>query len=143
MHTPRLLPQTPQAPNCGSCRIKRRRIASQFEDLQACYRQLRAAVAALPAQEVAPAAAGAGPPAAANNGGVGAVVDEGLSAFSRVLSLLMRFNRLKVSRRASQVQPLLLKRAASCGRQAHRGTWMPREGGRGWEGGGDCSCWLN
>lgn len=85
---------------------KRRRIASQFEDLQDAYRRLRAIRAS-----AAPVPTG---PSSSEGGGSGASedaacadqalpspsgpgsVDEGLQEFSRILSVLTQCNKLKV-----------------------------------------------
>ncbi len=89
---------------------KRRRIAAQFEDLQTAYLRLRAdklknstAAAAAAAggggdgnsnDATAPTAPETSTGADNNTADVGAVVDEGLHEFSRLLSVLSRCNRL-------------------------------------------------
>lgn len=85
------------------CRQKRRRIASQFEDLQECYRLLRAGATGMPAAQLGAAellsggaaSGGAGEGSATREG---AVVAGGLAEFGRVLSVLARCNTLKVNR---------------------------------------------
>ncbi|KAL4457892.1 hypothetical protein ABPG75_012757 [Micractinium tetrahymenae] len=89
-------------------RNKKRRIATQFDDLQQCYLQLRAKE--LQAQQAAAAAgmAGAGggeggggdaqaPMEVSDEGGaVGPLIDEGLQEFSRLLSVITRCNKLRL-----------------------------------------------
>ncbi|PSC71525.1 E3 ubiquitin-ligase COP1-like isoform X3 [Micractinium conductrix] len=110
-------------------RSKKRRIASQFDDLQQCYLQLRAQqlhqegsggggdgeggaapARAGPSSAVAAAAAGVAAAAAAGAGGggeaaVGPLVDEGLQEFSRLLSVITRCNKLKLVAELPRVAP--------------------------------------
>lgn len=102
-------------------RNKKRRIASQFEDLQQCYLRLRAAHLAAGAAGGSAAAAAAAAAAAGGEGGTagpaggaghgaaaalaadaaeaaaaaGPLIDEGLQEFSRLLSVITRCNKLK------------------------------------------------
>jgi len=75
-------------------RMKRRRIASQFEDLQHAYLRLRARRRAAGASTTALAVdSGDGEAPAAPIEGA---VDDGLKEFSRILSVLTRKNKLRV-----------------------------------------------
>lgn len=98
----------------GLPRGKRQRICSQFEDLQACYLRLRADKAAERQLRQGQACTGRdeGMGSQASGGGevmvcsggdggsgerrVGPLVDDGLQEFSRVLSVLTRYNKLQV-----------------------------------------------
>lgn len=77
-------------------RGKRSRIASAFDDLQECYKQLRCARAQ---QQVAPGAGCTASGEDTNPGSnhVGGVVDHGLQEFSRILSMLTRYNTLQIT----------------------------------------------
>lgn len=89
-------------------RNKKRRIATQFDDLQQCYLQLRAsrlqaqqAAAAAGTAEASGPAAGSGDAqapmeVAEDTGTVGPLIDEGLQEFSRLLSVITRCNKLRV-----------------------------------------------
>lgn len=74
----------------GRMQNKRRRIAAQFEDLQSAYLRLRAdRLKGNLVGDAMPPTAGA-----AESPMTGAVVDEGLQEFSRLLSVLSRCNKL-------------------------------------------------
>ncbi|KAL4424991.1 hypothetical protein ABPG77_002876 [Micractinium sp. CCAP 211/92] len=89
-------------------RNKKRRIATQFDDLQQCYLQLRAsrlqaqqAAAAAGTAEASGLAAGSGDAqapmeVAEDTGTVGPLIDEGLQEFSRLLSVITRCNKLRL-----------------------------------------------
>jgi hypothetical protein len=79
-------------------RNKKRRIASQFEDLQQCYLQLRAGRLRSPGGNGADSGGGGADDSGGRSGGgtEGAIVDEGLQEFSRLLSVITRCNKLKV-----------------------------------------------
>jgi hypothetical protein len=106
-------------------RNKKRRIASQFDDLQQCYLQLRANQLQAAAAAAAAAKAGGGEggeggaaagaadgDAAAAEAAVGPLIDEGLQEFSRLLSVITRCNKLKVG---------------GMGLPAHHPLWCSRE----------------
>lgn len=84
-------------------RNKKRKVASQFEDLQSAYLRLRAnqmngsasaeELSGLPSESAGALAPDQGP---SNGAPQGAIVDQGLHEFSRMLAVLMRCNKLKV-----------------------------------------------